>query len=139
MRLLPVSLLVTLFASTVIAEAPEQRLGAADIPGEITPPSSDEGVDDVPQPTIFNGVEVPPLPEIEGEKFGTVVKDGYWFVKHHSYIALDLLHLQCADLDIDHFVHIAFTLRQHGKPSTNSTTHRNPFQREPRQILHPLP
>lgn len=91
MRLLPVSLLFTLFASVVIAEAPEQRLGAADIPGEITPPSSEESVDERPQPTIFNGVEVPPMPEIDGEKFNTVTKDGYWFVKHHSYATLDLL------------------------------------------------
>ena len=86
MRLLPVSLLLTLLASAVVAEPPEQRLGAADIPGEITPPSSEEDVDEGPKPTIFNGVEVPPIPEIDGEKFNTVVKDGYWFVKHHSYV-----------------------------------------------------
>jgi protein disulfide-isomerase len=84
MRLLPVSLLFTLFTSAVIAEAPEQRLGAADIPGEITPPTSEESVEEGPKPTIFNGVEVPPIPEIDGEKFSTTVKDGYWFVKHHS-------------------------------------------------------
>jgi protein disulfide-isomerase len=83
MRLLPVSLFFTLFASAVIAEAPEQPLGSANIPGEITP-ATEESVDEGPQPTIFNGVEVPPLPEIDGEKFDTTVKDGYWFVKHYS-------------------------------------------------------
>ena len=84
MRVLSVSLLFTLFASAVIAEAPEQQLGAADIPGEITSPASEESVEEGPKPTIFNGLEVPPIPEIEGEKFSTTVKDGYWFVKHHS-------------------------------------------------------
>ncbi|KAG0649160.1 disulfide isomerase [Hyphodiscus hymeniophilus] len=83
MRLLPVSLLAGLFASAVIAEAPEQRLGTADIIGELKP-SSEENVEDAPQPTIFNGVEVPPLPDIEGETFNATVKEGYWFVKHHS-------------------------------------------------------
>jgi protein disulfide-isomerase len=84
MRLLPLSLLFTFFASVVIAEAPEQQLGAADIPGEITPQVGEESVEEGPKPTIFNGVEVPPIPEIDGEKFNISVKDGYWFVKHHS-------------------------------------------------------
>ena len=83
MRLLPVSLFCTLFASAVIAEAPEQRLGTVDIPGELAP-AAEESADDAPQPTIFNGVQVPPMPDIEGEKFNATVKDGYWFVKHHS-------------------------------------------------------
>ena len=36
------------------------------------------------EPTVFNGVEVPPIPEIEGSKFNDTVKDGWWLVKHHS-------------------------------------------------------
>jgi protein disulfide-isomerase len=36
------------------------------------------------QPTVFNGVEVPPMPQIEGENFNGTIKDGWWFVKHHS-------------------------------------------------------
>ena len=139
MRLLPVSLLFTLFASAVVTEAPEQRLGAADIPGDITSPASDEGVDEGPKPTIFNGVEVPPILEIDGEKFNKLVKDGYWFVKHHSFVALDVLYLRCADFDVDPFVHIVFTSPQHGKPYTNSTTHQNLSQREPPRIPHPRP
>ena len=67
----------------MIAEAPEQPLGAVGIPGEITP-GSEESLDEGAQPTIFNGVEVPPLLEMDGEKFSTSAKDGYWFVKHHS-------------------------------------------------------
>lgn len=85
MRLLPSSLLFSLFASAVVARAPEQRLGAADIPREITPPAGEKSVEEGPQSTIFNGVEVPPIPEIDGEKFASTVKDGYWFVKHYSW------------------------------------------------------
>jgi hypothetical protein len=78
MRLLPVSLLYTFFASVVISKALEKQSGAR-IQGEAS-----EDIIDEPQPTIFNGVEVPPLPDIDGEKFNTTVKEGYWFVKHHS-------------------------------------------------------
>jgi protein disulfide-isomerase len=79
MRLLPVSLLA-FFASAVIAQAPEQPLGAVNTQGEI----SEENADEAPKPTIFNGVEVPPIPDIDGEKYNATIKDGYWFVKHHS-------------------------------------------------------
>ena len=81
MRLLPLSLFCNLLASAVIAESSEQTLGAASVPGEISESEKDA---DVPQPTIFNGIQVPPLADIDGEKFNTTVKDGYWFVKHHS-------------------------------------------------------
>ncbi len=76
MRLLPVSLLYALFASVTIA-------GLAEEGYQQGPDSSGELSDDAP-PTIFNGISVPALPDIEGEKFNTTVKDGYWFVKHHS-------------------------------------------------------
>lgn len=77
MRLLPVSLLCTLFASVVIAESSEERLGSTETPGE-------EETVDLADPTTFNGVQVPPLPDIDGEKFNATIKDGYWFIKHHS-------------------------------------------------------
>ncbi|RKF81633.1 Uncharacterized protein C3D6.13c [Golovinomyces cichoracearum] len=34
--------------------------------------------------SIFNGAQVPPLLELEGESFSTTVQDGYWFIKHYS-------------------------------------------------------
>ena len=34
--------------------------------------------------TTFNGIQVPPLKEIEGDSFAETIKDGYWFVKHYS-------------------------------------------------------
>jgi protein disulfide-isomerase len=82
MRLLPLSLLFAIFAPAVLADAPEQRLGSIDT-GEITS-ASEDGIEELPIGTTFNGVKVPPLPEIDGEKFASTVKDGYWFVKHHS-------------------------------------------------------
>lgn len=49
---------------------------AAAEPEVASPPDDDS--------TVFNGVRVPPLREINGEKFDEEVKSGYWFVKHHS-------------------------------------------------------
>ena len=72
MRVLP--LLYTLFAASVIAQSSEQK-GEAD--------NAEDAVEEVP-PTIFNGVEVPPLTVLDGEKFNATVKEGWWFVKHYS-------------------------------------------------------
>lgn len=82
MRLLPISILYTLFASVVIAESSEPTLRTSEVSGE----SSVEGLEeaDVAEPTVFNGIQVPALPVINGEKFNATVKDGYWFIKHHS-------------------------------------------------------
>ena len=44
----------------------------------------EKGKSAVLEPTVFNGVEVPPLTEIEGPKFNATIKDGWWLVKHHS-------------------------------------------------------
>jgi len=80
MRILSISILSALFASVIIAESTEQPFGSAEVPGEI----SDGDDADVAESTIFNDIEVPPLPDLEGEKFNAAIKDGYWFVKHHS-------------------------------------------------------
>jgi protein disulfide-isomerase len=81
MRLLPVSLLLTLFSS-VVADSAKQELNVPDVPGELS--SSTESSGDNVKSTIFNGVKVPPLLEISGETFNDTVKDGWWIVKHHS-------------------------------------------------------
>lgn len=31
-------------------------------------------------PTLFNGIEVPPMKELTPDNFEETVKDGYWFV-----------------------------------------------------------
>jgi len=71
MRFLTSTLLYGVYASSLISR----------VNGEST--KTDE--EDEDKPTVFNGVEVPPLPELTGEKFNETVKDGYYFVKHYSY------------------------------------------------------
>ncbi|KAE9363664.1 thioredoxin-domain-containing protein [Stipitochalara longipes BDJ] len=77
MRLLPISLLYALFATAAFSESIEKRTGDTEVPIA-------EDVNDGPLPTTFNGVKVPVLPEIDGEKFNGTIKEGYWFVKHYS-------------------------------------------------------
>jgi protein disulfide-isomerase len=78
MRLLSISLLLALCTSAIAADSP---LGKTESP---TDTSTEELENDGPAPTVFNGQEVPPIPEIEGEKFNETVAEGYWFVKHYS-------------------------------------------------------
>lgn len=77
MRVLP--FLYTLFATSVIAQSAEQKVEK----NEVAADNADDTADG-PPPTIFNGVEVPPIPILDGETFNATVKDGLWFVKHHS-------------------------------------------------------
>jgi protein disulfide-isomerase len=81
MRLLPVSLLFTL-SSLVVADSAKQKLEVPEVPGELA--SSTESSGDKVDPTIFNGVQVPPLLELPGETFNDTIKEGWWIVKHHS-------------------------------------------------------
>ncbi|EEH45215.1 uncharacterized protein PADG_01365 [Paracoccidioides brasiliensis Pb18] len=34
--------------------------------------------------TVFNGVEVPPMKQLNATNFDETIKEGYWFVKHYS-------------------------------------------------------
>lgn len=73
MRLLRAPFLLTLFLSVLAAPVDtttEEVLAEAE--------------DDAVKPTIFNGVEVPPLTQIPGAKFDATIKDGWWLVKHFS-------------------------------------------------------
>ena len=79
MRLLPISLLYGLLASVVVSESAEAVARKNDAQVELA-----EDVNDGPSSTIFNGIKVPVLTEMDGEKFNTTIKSGYWFVKHHS-------------------------------------------------------
>lgn len=83
MRLLQISILCALFAA-VTAESVEQRPTSPEVPGEISVESADDASAEAVEPTTFNGVQVPPLTEIFGDGFNSTVKNGYWFVKHHS-------------------------------------------------------
>ncbi|KAL3418602.1 thioredoxin [Phlyctema vagabunda] len=78
MRLSPITLFTSLLATTVFAQGTETESEAA-------PAAADNAVEEVADlSTTFNGVKVPAIPDIDGEQFNTTVKDGYWFVKHHS-------------------------------------------------------
>ncbi|KAG9247036.1 thioredoxin-like protein [Calycina marina] len=88
MRLLPVSLVVALFSTVTIAETPEKPLGGTELASELPDLKNEvpktETEDSRPPPTIFNGVEVPAIPDINGDNFDATVEKGYWFVKHYS-------------------------------------------------------
>lgn len=73
MRLLPITLLYALYATGIVSAGAKTS-------------NTDEVASDELKPTVFNGVEVPPLPDLDGETFNETVKDGYWFVKHHSSV-----------------------------------------------------
>ena len=47
------------------------RAGSGSTSGEAQPGS----------PTIFNGIEVPPMKDLAGEAFDVETKDGYWYAK----------------------------------------------------------
>jgi hypothetical protein len=70
--------LTALLTSAAIAAPPSREKGAAMLAEEAiqgeTPAAATEEV----KYTTFNDVKVPPMLEIEGEKFDEVVKDGYW-------------------------------------------------------------
>jgi hypothetical protein len=34
--------------------------------------------------TTFNGIKVPPMKDIEGDKFADTIKEGYWYENHPS-------------------------------------------------------
>lgn len=70
--------LVGLWTAPIFAASSTQEQGAAvlaedAVQGE-TPADTGEAADY----TIFNDVRVPPMLDIEGDKFDETVKDGYW-------------------------------------------------------------
>ncbi|KAI6244577.1 hypothetical protein HI914_07511 [Erysiphe necator] len=48
---------------------------------DISVPGLNEESDDS---TVFNGIKVPPLLELEGKKVRNTIQDGNWFIKHYS-------------------------------------------------------
>lgn len=67
MRLLPVSFLFALCATGIAGVA-----------------AKDDGKGNAAKTTVFNGVEVPPMVDIEGQSFNETIQEGWWLVKHHS-------------------------------------------------------
>ncbi|KAG9231405.1 hypothetical protein BJ875DRAFT_469651, partial [Amylocarpus encephaloides] len=114
MRLLSIPLLLALCASAVIADSSEAILGA-----------NEEAEEEGPQPTVFNGIEVPALPEIDGEKFNTTVKDGYWFVKHYSPYCPHCIDIAPAWQTLHEFYYTSKPVTT--TPSDDTTTSMNTF------------
>ena len=82
--------LLVLFAVPAFAAPPDHRGDKALSAGEAvtgeTPVENREAVDY----TSFNGLNVPAMMEIEGDKFAEIVKDGYWYAEEfHTFHALD--------------------------------------------------
>ncbi|KIW17202.1 protein disulfide-isomerase domain [Exophiala spinifera] len=69
----------TSFAAPPGSPKPGNVLSDDAVSGE-TPAEGGEAV----EYTVFNGIKVPPMVEIEGSKFAETIKDGYWWVKHYS-------------------------------------------------------
>ncbi|KZF25322.1 putative disulfide isomerase [Xylona heveae TC161] len=84
--LLPVSLVSLLLSPVIAAPPPEytpEATGAA-ATGSSLNSQSIRGEDSEGAGTVFNGVNVPPMKEINGAKFDEEIKDGYWLVDHYS-------------------------------------------------------
>lgn len=59
------------------------KSGPAPSPSEAKA-ASDPDEEEEEDLTVFNGIEVPPMKELEGHKWDEQTKEGYWFVKHYS-------------------------------------------------------
>ena len=76
---------VPTFAAPPIRERGTHLLAEEAVTGE-TPAEDGQAVDY----TIFNDLKVPPMTEIEGDKFAETVKDGYWYAgEFHTCTPLD--------------------------------------------------
>jgi hypothetical protein len=78
--------------------------------------------------TVFNGVDVPPMVDIEGQSFNETINEGWWLVKHHSYVPGTQRGSIAADRIIDLPAGIAEKLRRYTRPSMSTTTRRNQFR-----------
>jgi hypothetical protein len=81
--------LLALCVIPITAAPPTREGGTAVLAKEVTGETlaEDGGAVDY---TIFNDLKVPPMIEIEGDKFAETVKDGYWYADHFcTYYPLD--------------------------------------------------
>ncbi|KKY19207.1 putative disulfide isomerase [Phaeomoniella chlamydospora] len=89
------TLLLWTFASVLAVPgfaAPQEEGSALSVEEAIGKPAVDKSTsalsaaDDTSDDssTVFNGIKVPPMLDIEGDKWDETVKEGWWFVKHYS-------------------------------------------------------
>jgi protein disulfide-isomerase len=63
--------------STSIAAPPGKEKGTVLSNDAVSGETGAEGGEAVDY-TVFNGIKVPPMLELEGSKFAETIKDGYW-------------------------------------------------------------
>lgn len=68
------ALLAWAFSALALVSAQDFELLAEEAGVGQTPADTKEGV----LYTTFNDIKVPPMKDIEGDKFGETIKDGYW-------------------------------------------------------------
>jgi hypothetical protein len=72
--------LLALCVIPTFAAPPNRERGTPVLAEEAITGEKPAGDAEVVDDTIFNGLTVPPMIEIEGNKFAETVKDGYWYV-----------------------------------------------------------
>ena len=82
--------LLALFAVPIFAAPPARREGRAVSADEAITNEVSAKDGEAVDYTSFNGLNVPRMIEIEGDKFAETVKDGYWYVgEFDKFYALD--------------------------------------------------
>jgi protein disulfide-isomerase len=71
--------LLALCAIPIIATPSTGEGATAVLAEEAVTAERPAGDDDAAAYTVFNGVKVPPMIDIEGDKFAETVKEGYWY------------------------------------------------------------
>jgi len=69
--------LATVFATSSAAPPRFEREDNVSLRDAVSGESSVTNADGV-EYTTFNGIKVPPMTDIEGDKFAETIKDGYW-------------------------------------------------------------
>ena len=84
MRLRIPQLLITLsLVSSSIAAPPPQQVTPATVEEDVVgqkPTEPEQEIASGDDATIFNGLTVPPMKDINGNEFKSEVKEGYWYV-----------------------------------------------------------
>jgi protein disulfide-isomerase len=81
--------LLALCAIPILAASPTQEGGTAVLAEEAVTADRPAGDGEAVEYTVFNGLNVPPMIDIEGDKFAETVKDGYWYAdKFPCYCSL---------------------------------------------------
>jgi hypothetical protein len=76
---------VLAIASTTLALSPKDELPAKRAAGPSDPASTESPE---PKGTVFNGLDVPPMIELSGEKLSETIAKGNWYVHHNCFVTV---------------------------------------------------